>query len=52
MTLEQRWHPLRREWVVISSNRSSRPWLGEVVDETARALPSHVAVFVFDNDHP
>ena len=43
MTLEQRWHPLRREWVVISSNRSSRPWLGEIVDETARALPPHVA---------
>ena len=43
MTLEERWHPLRREWVIISSNRSNRPWLGEVVGEPARALPPHVA---------
>jgi UDPglucose--hexose-1-phosphate uridylyltransferase len=43
MTLEERWHPLRREWVVISSHRSNRPWLGELVDESARSLPPHVA---------
>ena len=43
MTLEERWHPLRREWVVISSNRSSRPWLGETVDDSRPDLPPHVA---------
>ncbi|MES2177004.1 MAG: galactose-1-phosphate uridylyltransferase [Gemmatimonadota bacterium] len=43
MTLEERWHPLRREWVVVSSNRSNRPWLGETVGKDRAALPPHVA---------
>lgn len=43
MSLEERWHPLRREWVVISSNRSNRPWHGETVDDSRRELPAHVA---------
>jgi UDPglucose--hexose-1-phosphate uridylyltransferase len=43
VTLEERWHPLRREWVVISSNRSNRPWLGETVDDSRAELPHHVA---------
>ena len=38
MVWEQRWHPLRREWVVISSHRDQRPWRGETVAE-ARATP-------------
>ena len=25
---EERWHPLRREWVVISGHRNDRPWHG------------------------
>jgi UDPglucose--hexose-1-phosphate uridylyltransferase len=33
MAWEERWHPLRREWVVISSHRDNRPWLGETLDE-------------------
>ena len=36
MVWEQRWHPLRREWVIISSHRNERPWQGERVDEPAR----------------
>lgn len=43
MTFEERWHPLRQEWVIISSNRNNRPWLGEQVGGTDRALPEHVA---------
>jgi UDPglucose--hexose-1-phosphate uridylyltransferase len=43
MVWEQRWHPLRREWVVVSSHRNERPWLGERVAEAARALPPYVA---------
>ena len=31
MVWEQRWHPLRREWVVITSHRDNRPWHGERV---------------------
>ena len=42
MVWEQRWHPLRREWVIVSSHRQARPWLGERVPETPRALPPYV----------
>ncbi len=42
MVWEQRWHPLRREWVIISSHRNERPWQGERVAEAARSLPSYV----------
>ncbi|MGC9329027.1 MAG: galactose-1-phosphate uridylyltransferase, partial [Candidatus Hinthialibacter sp.] len=28
---EQRWHPLRREWVVYSAHRDARPWSGASV---------------------
>lgn len=36
-TWEQRWHPLRREWVVVAAHRQDRPWLGET--QTARLPP-------------
>jgi UDPglucose--hexose-1-phosphate uridylyltransferase len=43
MVWEQRWHPLRREWVVISSHRNERPWHGERMAESGgRSLPSYV----------
>jgi UDPglucose--hexose-1-phosphate uridylyltransferase len=43
MVWEQRWHPLRREWVIISSHRNERPWQGERVTEVERArLPGYV----------
>jgi len=38
---EQRWHPLRREWVVVSSHRNERPWQGERVAEVPQALPAY-----------
>src|SRR5207249_3247530 len=38
---EQRWHPLRREWVIVSSHRTERPWQGERVAEAARTLPPY-----------
>ena len=28
---EQRWHPLREEWVVVAAHRQNRPWTGETV---------------------
>jgi UDPglucose--hexose-1-phosphate uridylyltransferase len=43
MVWEQRWHPLRREWVVISSHRNERPWLGERVAEAPPPLPPYLA---------
>jgi UDPglucose--hexose-1-phosphate uridylyltransferase len=28
-TWEQRWHPLRREWVLYTAHRGGRPWIGD-----------------------
>jgi UDPglucose--hexose-1-phosphate uridylyltransferase len=28
---EQRWHPLREEWVIVAAHRQSRPWSGAEV---------------------
>lgn len=36
---EQRWHPLRREWVVYSAHRNQRPWDGVVESPGAAAPP-------------
>lgn len=42
MVWEERWHPLRREWVVISSHRDQRPWLGETVGSERESVPPYV----------
>jgi UDPglucose--hexose-1-phosphate uridylyltransferase len=39
---EQRWHPLREEWVVVSAHRQNRPWVGETVSREDAPLPPHV----------
>jgi UDPglucose--hexose-1-phosphate uridylyltransferase len=39
---EERWHPLRREWVVVSSHRNDRPWRGERLEDARRSLPPYV----------
>ena len=34
---EERWHPLREEWVIVAAHRQSRPWAGaEVGGQTQR----------------
>ncbi len=38
---EQRWHPLRQEWVVIAGHRQNRPWSGEVVDGQGQDVPEY-----------
>ena len=35
---EQRWHPLREEWVIVAAHRQSRPWSGEQVSVPERTL--------------
>src|SRR5213075_1072165 len=25
---EERWHPLREEWVIVAAHRQGRPWVG------------------------
>ena len=39
---EERWHPLREEWVVIAAHRQDRPWSGETVPQAAALLPEYV----------
>jgi UDPglucose--hexose-1-phosphate uridylyltransferase len=37
-----RWNPLRREWVLVSPQRTARPWRGEVEPPAAgAAIPAH-----------
>jgi UDPglucose--hexose-1-phosphate uridylyltransferase len=42
MTWEQRWHPLREEWVIVAAHRHDRPWSGETVPTTPAGLPAYV----------
>lgn len=43
MTWEQRWHPLRQEWVIVAAHRQNRPWSGEKLASTTEELPDYVA---------
>lgn len=38
---EQRWHPLRQEWVLFTSHRGGRPWVGEMATPQSTSVPSH-----------
>lgn len=42
MTWEQRWHPLRREWVVVAAHRQDRPWNTERLEAAPRGAPEYV----------
>ena len=37
---EQRWHPLRDEWVIVAAHRQSRPWSGAEVGARDAATPA------------
>ena len=39
---EERWHPLREEWVIVAAHRQNRPWRGEVVGGAGKDLPAYV----------
>ena len=43
MTWEQRWHPLREEWVIVAAHRNNRPWVGETVEGRTNEIPRYVA---------
>lgn len=43
MTWEERWHPLREEWVIVAAHRQDRPWSGSTINKSAPALPPYVA---------
>ena len=40
---EERWHPLREEWVVVAAHRQGRPWIGQTVGAQTAEVPSYVA---------
>ena len=42
MTWEERWHPLRDEWVIVAAHRQDRPWIGSTVSVTAPTLPAYL----------
>jgi len=42
MVWEERWHPLREEWVMIAAHRQNRPWSGSTVRHSANSLPEYV----------
>jgi UDPglucose--hexose-1-phosphate uridylyltransferase len=41
MTWEQRWHPLREEWVIVAAHRQNRPWSGETVGSAEQPAPEY-----------
>lgn len=52
---EQRWHPLREEWVVVAAHRQDRPWQGETIDdirEPEKALPDYLPGCYFCPGNP
>jgi UDPglucose--hexose-1-phosphate uridylyltransferase len=38
---EERWHPLREEWVILAAHRQDRPWSGEVASSARRPEQAH-----------
>jgi UDPglucose--hexose-1-phosphate uridylyltransferase len=43
MTWEERWHPLREEWVIIAAHRQDRPWNGETLTNHHPEPPEYVS---------
>ena len=39
---EERWHPLREEWIIVAAHRQNRPWSGETVTANEQAIPDFV----------
>jgi UDPglucose--hexose-1-phosphate uridylyltransferase len=44
---EQRYHPLREEWVIVAAHRQNRPWIGETVAHREAPLPAHAPECTF-----
>jgi UDPglucose--hexose-1-phosphate uridylyltransferase len=41
MTWEERWHPLREEWVMVAAHRQHRPWAGGTVEHRGEPAPDY-----------
>jgi UDPglucose--hexose-1-phosphate uridylyltransferase len=44
VTWELRWHPFRAEWVLFTSHRDARPWIGESVGPVEAPIPEENAL--------
>ena len=42
MAWEERWHPLREEWVIVAAHRQDRPWSGGTVEHAEEELPEYL----------
>jgi len=42
MYWEERWHPLREEWVIIAAHRQDRPWSGGTISHDEENLPEYL----------
>ncbi|MDQ3805320.1 MAG: galactose-1-phosphate uridylyltransferase [Acidobacteriota bacterium] len=42
MVWEERWHPLREEWVIIAAHRQNRPWSGGTIEHAEEERPAYV----------
>ncbi len=42
MYWEERWHPLREEWVIVAAHRQNRPWSGVTIEHAEESLPAYV----------
>jgi UDPglucose--hexose-1-phosphate uridylyltransferase len=42
MVWEERWHPLREEWVIVAAHRQNRPWSGETLEHENEARPEYL----------
>ncbi|MCI0490174.1 MAG: galactose-1-phosphate uridylyltransferase [Blastocatellia bacterium] len=42
MTWEERWHPLREEWIIVAAHRQGRPWNGITVEHEETRLPDYM----------
>lgn len=39
---EERWHPLREEWVIVAAHRQHRPWSGNTVGHKEKTVPEYL----------
>jgi UDPglucose--hexose-1-phosphate uridylyltransferase len=44
MTWELRWHPFRGRWVLFTSHRDARPWIGEITSPAEPPIPENNAL--------
>jgi UDPglucose--hexose-1-phosphate uridylyltransferase len=38
---EERWHPLREEWILFTSHRGGRPWVGDTFQPNTEPVPAY-----------